>query len=294
MNDLAERIARKKVLIVGDLISDIDVHGTTTRFAQEAEGCPVIAETRREIRRGGAGAVALMVREFGAEDCLVHAGTAPSIKTRYFVGGRQVWRHDQDAVAPSAWRVSANVHDVEKGIAHADVVLIADYGKMGGAAAYPIWRAAIDGANARGIPVIVDPAHGTDWRTYKGATAIKCNAVEWRAITPASVGFWEEYTANLIVTRGSNGMLHCPRGFYETEYPARPSNCIDVTGAGDMVLAALGVCLAAGLDWPDACRFANIAAGHKVERHGAVAVPLADVLAEYVDAIKPVVKEAKQ
>ncbi len=281
--DLAERIAGKRMLVCGDYILDIDIHGTMNRFAQESPGCPVFAVENRSVRAGGAGAVEEMVSGFGALSDRV-CGDGFSRKSRFFVGGRQVWRQDDDASPPSPDNVAAMVAEVDRCAQRADVVLIADYGKMGGAAGYPIWRAAIDGANARGIPVIVDPAHGVDWRTYRGTTAIKCNEAGGSVPPDHQGAWWGEWTNHVIVTSGENGIEHMQvdgTTILSNWYRARPSSLVDVTGAGDCVLAALGVCLAAGLDWPDACRFAAIAAGLKVERHGAVAVPLADVLAEY-------------
>ena len=47
-----------------------------------------------------------------------------------------------------------------------------------------------------------------------------------------------------------------------------------VTGAGDMVLAALLAARANGISWHDAVVFANAAAGLEVERFGCVPIPL--------------------
>jgi D-beta-D-heptose 7-phosphate kinase/D-beta-D-heptose 1-phosphate adenosyltransferase len=48
----------------------------------------------------------------------------------------------------------------------------------------------------------------------------------------------------------------------------------DVTGAGDMMLAALAAARANGIDWPDSVRFANAAAGLEVEVFGVEPIPL--------------------
>jgi len=54
----------------------------------------------------------------------------------------------------------------------------------------------------------------------------------------------------------------------------------DVTGAGDIVLAALAGARANGLAWLDAVRFANIAAGLEVQVFGAQPIPFANVQRE--------------
>ncbi len=70
------------------------------------------------------------------------------------------------------------------------------------------------------------------------------------------------------------------------QIPGRSRHVVDVTGAGDMVLATLGVCLAGGLDWPNACRIANAAAGLKVERRGAAPVSRAELVADLCHGYK--------
>lgn len=250
-----------RILVIGDLIRDVDVHGSCSRFAAEAAGCPVFAEERRESRNGGAGAVALMAQGLGARVGII-TGPNDSAKYRHFADGRQVWRHDIDAEPLTATEVAELADEVCQEIRNHDwsVLLIADYGK--GVCQYAVVRAAIDGAAARHVPCLVDPARGVDWRTYRGATCIKCNALEWAAAGTLS------HSEHVVRTDGARGLTHFHRG-ESIDYPARPSKLVDVTGAGDMVLAALGVGLARGLSWPAACRAANEAAGLKVERHGA-------------------------
>jgi len=46
----------------------------------------------------------------------------------------------------------------------------------------------------------------------------------------------------------------------------------DVSGAGDTVIATLAAMLAAGADWPEAMRLANLAAGVVVGKLGTAVV----------------------
>jgi D-beta-D-heptose 7-phosphate kinase/D-beta-D-heptose 1-phosphate adenosyltransferase len=62
--------------------------------------------------------------------------------------------------------------------------------------------------------------------------------------------------------------------------PTDERSVYDVTGAGDMVLAALAGAVANGIDWLDAVRLANAAAGLEVEVFGAQAVPLVRIQRE--------------
>ena len=255
---------RPKVLVLGDIMLDVDIHGEMARYDAACPGCPVFRETHREKRPGGAAAVADMVEALGAEVDLI--GNSVSVKRRGFAGGRQVWRADEDA----ADNGGPNPEAVKERVAWANVVLIADYGK--GLCTTPIIRAAIGTANERGVLVFVDPANGRDWRYYAGATCLKCNEREWdteRAFAMRGHSDERSDTA-FVVTHGHRGLeLYTGK---KIAFPARPRHAIDSTGCGDMVLAALGVCVAGMMNWGEACAIAVAASGLKAERHGAVPV----------------------
>ena len=59
--------------------------------------------------------------------------------------------------------------------------------------------------------------------------------------------------------------------------PTKALGIIDVTGAGDTVLAALGVALAAGGTLYDACDFANHAAAVVVSKVGSATATLKEI-----------------
>ena len=79
--------------------------------------------------------------------------------------------------------------------------------------------------------------------------------------------------AALLVTRSEEGMsLYTADG--AEDVPAVAREVYDVSGAGDTVIAALGVLLGAGADLRSAVRIANEAAGVVVGKLGtAVATP---------------------
>lgn len=273
-------IDRPKILVVGDYIVDRDVHCEPVRFAQEAAHCPVWKEVHTVKRPGGAGAVDAMVSGLGAESWLVPEWSSVSAakKTRYFINGVQQQRIDADAKPLDIGEDAEIVRSIVNEIKDADCVLIADYGK--GTCTDAVLRAAIDGAAKRGIPCIADPHQGP-WERFAGVTAIKCNQHQQRQ--------WEE--SNVIVTQAEQGIIfYQPHELMQLfKWRKRDATC--VVGAGDMVLATLGVCIAGGLSWPDACKIANAAAGLKVERRGAVPVPRCEVVVDLLHGIKLVPAE---
>jgi D-beta-D-heptose 7-phosphate kinase/D-beta-D-heptose 1-phosphate adenosyltransferase len=51
-------------------------------------------------------------------------------------------------------------------------------------------------------------------------------------------------------------------------------NVYDVTGAGDTVIACLAVCIGGGMDFTEAAKFANRAAGLVIEQVGTTAISM--------------------
>ena len=154
-----------------------------------------------------------------------------------------------------------------------DVVVFSDYAK--GALAHV--EALITLARQHRIAVLVDPK-GSDYQRYRGATLVTPNRGEMQQ----AVGHWTSEAdlaeraqglrdqlelEALLVTRSEQGMtLFTANGHDHVE--AQAHEVFDVSGAGDTVLATLAVMRAAGVDWPDAMRWANRAGGIVVGKLG--------------------------
>jgi D-beta-D-heptose 7-phosphate kinase/D-beta-D-heptose 1-phosphate adenosyltransferase len=191
-----------------------------------------------------------------------------------------------------------------------DAILISDYDK--GVCTERVMQAAIALGRRLGVPVVVDPGRGVDWSKYRGATAIKSNRVEaelavgdrfqlrdarhgdraplqLQAPFAAGERLCRELELELVViTLDRDGAVlvegtqrrDAQRGWanYETSHFAtRPRDVYDITGAGDMVLAMIGVALAGGATAADAVRLGNVAGGLEVEKEGVVVIPREEI-----------------
>ena len=136
------------------------------------------------------------------------------------------------------------------------------------------WIAA---ARALGKPVLIDPK-GTDFSKYKGATLLTPNRSELKE----AAGAWaneaeligkaqklrEELDLQaLLLTRSEEGMSLYRDGQID-HHPTRAQEVYDVSGAGDTVIAVMGLCVAAGYSLPEAMHIANAAAGVVVAKLG--------------------------
>jgi D-beta-D-heptose 7-phosphate kinase/D-beta-D-heptose 1-phosphate adenosyltransferase len=169
------------------------------------------------------------------------------------------------------------------------VILVSDYAK---GVLTPRLLAGITAAARKvGVPVVVDPK-GSDYARYRGATVLTPNRREAEIASGIMIrdeeSLGQAATAlldaggfeALLITRSEQGMSLFPREGGAIHIPTVAREVFDVTGAGDTVLAVLGVALACGLDLGGAARLANVAAGIAVGKVGTSTVSPAEIIAE--------------
>jgi D-beta-D-heptose 7-phosphate kinase/D-beta-D-heptose 1-phosphate adenosyltransferase len=182
---------------------------------------------------------------------------------------------------------------IESRLDEADVVCIEDYNK--GVCCEEFCRELIAACRRHGRPVLVDPAAIEDYSKYRGATAITPNRSEAELATGLDTPLEasELHNAGLatrlleqldleavVLTLDRHGALLEERGDRPVVVPTVVREVYDVTGAGDMVLAALAGAVANGFPWLDAVTFANAAAGLEVEVFGVQPIPFEQVQRE--------------
>ncbi|HVX15478.1 MAG TPA: D-glycero-beta-D-manno-heptose 1-phosphate adenylyltransferase [Pirellulales bacterium] len=174
-----------------------------------------------------------------------------------------------------------------------DVVLVSDYSK--GVCTPTLLRRLIDGARQDGVALLVDPIRSHDYARYRGATSMTPNRLEAematgiRIQTPADAfRAADQLRRDLelelgIVTLDRDGMALVDRDGSANIFPTRPRAVYDITGAGDMALAMIGMALAAQIPPPQALQLANVAAGLEVEKVGVAVIPREEVRQRLVE-----------
>ena len=312
---LADAAASVTVAVAGDLMLDETWTGEVTRVAPEAP-VPLLNLSGMSRRAGGAGNVVENLSALGGHVIALGAvgpeeegawlarrlttlpgarGTivadplrSTPVKRRMVSEGRQMLRVDQELAAglsPGAERelTAAALRAVED----ADVLLLSDYAK--GTLTPALLSELIAAARRKGIPVLVDPK-GRDYGRYRGATMLTPNRKELETVAGETARDVADVAAigerlrrdlsldALLVKLSEEGMLLLDGRDEPRRIRARAREVYDVTGAGDTVLAALGVALGAGLDLAAAAEVANRAAGCAVARVGTAPVHWADLL----------------
>ena len=278
---------RTSIVVVGDCLRDVDVVGAVDRLCPDAPA-PVLAESSRRDRPGGAGLTALLAsRSTQRPVRLVTALGADADAMRSLLAGVDVVAVPADGTTPTKTRMLADdrvLLRVDAGglgsftasdeavaaIAGAGVVLVSDYGR--GTTADPAIRAALTDAATR-VPVVWDP-HPNGAPPVPGATLVTPNLGEARGYVSElrghstkvrSRGFPQEPAqlgealrehwgvAAVAVTAGSSGaVLRSATGTSVT--PAAPAAGGDPCGAGDRFAAGVAVALAEGSAVDDAVR----------------------------------------
>lgn len=211
---------------------------------------------------------------------------------------QQLMRLDEESRSELSENLQAKLLDKFcQALPECDVVCLEDYNK--GLFSPSFCRQVIDAARAAGKKVILDPASIGDYGRYRRAWLVKPNrrevaqaagleAVDEAAVAAGCEKLCAQYDfGNLVVTLDKQGAF-----LYEAVsgegrlVPTRPRDVYDVTGAGDMVLAMLGLLIGASYDdvedptLEDVVQLANIAGGLEVEHYGCVGIPREDIVAE--------------
>ncbi len=280
----------------------LDVQSREDRAGGAANLCLDLAALGGTVRavgvRGGDGEGELM-RDLLSNEGVDASGIVvdmhrPTTVKRSLVGLAQqrhpqkMFRMDVESRAPlSPGARTALLDAIKRAIDGADVVCIEDYGK--GVCDESVCREVVRLAREAGVEVFVDPANGADYSKYHGSTALTPNRTEAEKAT-GLVTHAEAHPQHnaalahallqrtdaeaIVLTLDKHGALLLERSATEPiSIPTVARQVYDVTGAGDMMLAALAAARANKIGWVDAVRFANAAAGLEVEVFGVQPIP---------------------
>ena len=312
---IQEIFPQKTVLIVGDLVADQFLNGTISRVSREAPVF-ILRHDATQTVPGSAANAAVNVASLGgksillgfagkdangelllnslhdngvdAERVVVDASLTTTTKIRVLAGQhyaarQQVIRIDYEASPNIADDLKQQLrHNLAAAGESADAIIISDYNY--GAVFPELFADALAIAQARGIPLVADSRFRLG--EYSNVTSATPNRDEVEQILGANftaddcehlrmrLGF-----ESLLVTNGNCGMQLFEKGRKPLTINAVGSaEPVDVTGAGDSVIAVYALGLASGLSFADAAKVANHAGGIVVMKKGTASVSPAELL----------------
>lgn len=309
------RFAGKRLLIVGDIVADQFLTGTISRVSREAPVF-ILRHDETDTRPGGAANAAANVASLGGNAVLVGVigpdrngellrnsissagvscerlreveGLVTTTKVRVLAGQQfanrqQVIRIDYEPHTTIGATIEAELIDtIIAEAATANGIVLSDYGY--GIATKGIFAAVREAARNNGIPLVVDSRFGLS--RFVGATSATPNEEE------AEQFLGEKFTVagaerlrneldveSLLVTRGNKGMVLAEAtGITEID-SVGSKEPVDVTGAGDTVIAAYSLCLASGLSHIEAARISNHAGSIVVMKKGTATASVEELTA---------------
>jgi D-beta-D-heptose 7-phosphate kinase/D-beta-D-heptose 1-phosphate adenosyltransferase len=268
------------ILVIGDAITDTYFTGTATRLSPEAP-VPVVLNPEKTMYFGGAANVVENLRALGSKAHFIFDQYNTITKTRIVANGHILARIDEERYREAA-----------KPIVNYDnysYVVLSDYDK----GMLHHRRDIIREAKKSKCKIFVDPKK--PFEQYAGAYLLKANLAEFEAEIKKK---WDAYDIepcksichrynieNLVITMGAEGVF-----LYESNpgpgcggsrgghIRAEQHNVVDVTGAGDVFLAALVHFQHNGLNLHDSCEMANIFAGISVTKFGTYTLTEEDIV----------------
>lgn len=310
-DDIVGRFAGKRIVVIGDVMIDAYIWGEVHRQSPEAP-VPVVEVSRREARLGGAGNVALNIAALGAtpiiatvsgdgarreefsslmeaaglsqEGVIYSPKRLTTIKTRVIANDEHQLRVDEeqtdDITDSEVEQLLLRLRSlIAEGV---DAIIFEDYNK--GVLTQEVIRGVIDMADRAGVPTTVDPKL-KNFITYRGCTLFKPNLKELREgmnmseVTPTKEmldAAMDKLMKSMphvhtLITLSEHGVYYSS-GTSSGILPAHERNIVDVSGAGDTVIATATLCLVIGLSIDRVADISNLAGGLVCEHVGVVPI----------------------
>jgi rfaE bifunctional protein kinase chain/domain len=319
--DIVERFSSRKIVLLGDFVSDEFQFGEISRVSREAPVLILRHSHTHMVPGGGANAAnnfaalgariipvtvvgddapGAALREYfssirvDVSAIFVAKGWTTPTKTRFLAGwahtaGQQVLRVDREPTTPLPVTVVAKVQKtlINK-LKQADALAVSDYGF--GVSSPALVRQARSARKGRFV-ITLDARHNLHAYAKSQITSATPNEAEVEALHHTVIGanlaelqrcaHATRLAMNLesvLVTRGRDGMA-----LFESERISHipiygGAQAVDVTGAGDTVLAAYTLALACGATSLDAAHIANIAGGVVVMKRGTATITQRELL----------------
>jgi rfaE bifunctional protein kinase chain/domain len=311
LRQLRQSFAGRRIAVVGDLMVDRYYWGKVTRVSPEAP-VPVVDVVSESARLGGAANVANNIQSLGGIPLLVgltgddhpgellrglmteqgldtsglviDASRPTTIKTRVIAHDQHVVRIDYESKGDCPPDAEDRLVDLlRERVGELDALIFEDYNK--GVLTKNVIRRVTELARSRGITVTVDPKF-ENFFEYRNVTVFKPNRRETEEVLGGRLRSAEDLfqagkrmlrelgAENVLITRGEDGMSLFQSDGSVLHIPTMADHVLDVSGAGDTVIATLTMALAAGAQVREAVMLANVAGGIVVGSVGIVPIGL--------------------
>ena len=292
---ILRKFPEQKIIVVGDVMLDEYIYGNVSRISPEAPVPIVHAKGESFYELGGAANVASNISSLKGRVSLfsfigkdrnaeilkqllknknigyfLDVNSLTTHKLRVIGNSQQIVRVDYEEDSDKRFTDETKkvlLKEAEQG----NIILVSDYAKG------TVTQDLIDLLHSFKERIIIGPKPKNK-SLYQGAYLVIPNEKEalemsgYPDIEQAIVKLRQEFSSNILVTRGERGMLLFTDR--KIEIPTYAKEVYDVSGAGDTVIATLSLALSSGSSLEEAAILANNAAGISVEKRGTYSVGL--------------------
>lgn len=317
MKHIVEEIQGKRIVVIGDIMLDHYINGTSTRLSPEAP-VPVVVAEKDSFVAGGAANVAVNLASMGIEvelcgimgndfygnvlcsilnttnvnydNSFIKKQATTTVKTRVVAINHQICRIDRESNF-YLYDLSNNevLNKIINKVKYADAVIISDYAK--GSINETLLEKLTAITREYNVFSLLDPKPknrikigNVDLLKPNRSEALELAGMPLEThakfpIEEVCQKIWQRFKPRyLIITLGAEGMLLSEAGQIKKIIPTTAKSIFDVTGAGDTTMAALAAAISAGIPIEEAMVFANYCAGIVVGKHGTAYVTIEEIM----------------
>jgi rfaE bifunctional protein kinase chain/domain len=306
------KFSELNVLIIGDAMVDSYLWGKVDRISPEAPIPIVTVTKQENRLGGAGnvslniqalGATPILVSIIGndekgrifadlmKENKLVNDGIfvdktrMTTVKTRIISGGQQISRVDQEVSALINVEFEKTVFDRITEIIEnkqINIIIFVDYDK--GLITPGLIKNVIALAKSKKIITAADPKSRNfnnyqmvdlfkpNFKEFKDGLKLQIEKTDMDELKKVSENFKKENQIGLLFITLSELGVFLTNGVSQNYYPSEVRDIADVSGAGDTVIAAASLCLAAGMPIPFMAQLSNLAGGLVCEKLGVVPI----------------------
>ena len=314
IEEVFSKFSELNVLIIGDAMVDSYLWGKVDRISPEAPipivtvtkqenrlggagnvslniqalgATPILVSIIGDDEKGRIFTELLQENNLINEGIFVEEARMTTVKTRIISGGQQISRVDQE--------ISTLIHpELEKSILkkiiqiieleHIDIIVFVDYDK--GLITPSLIKDVIELAKSKNILTVADPKSRNfnnyqqvdlfkpNFKEFKDGLKLQIEKTDLEELKKVSENFKRENRIGLLFITLSELGVFLTNGVKQNYYPAQVRDIADVSGAGDTVVAAASLCLAAGLPIPFMAQLSNLAGGLVCEKLGVIPIDL--------------------
>lgn len=302
------------VLIIGDAMVDNYLWGKVDRISPEAPipivtvtkqenrlggagnvslniqalgATPILVSIIGDDEKGRIFAELMQENHLNNKGIFVDEKRMTTVKTRIISGGKQISRVDQEISTLIDHEFAEKVFDRIKNIIeidHIHIIIFVDYDK--GLITPWLIKNVIELAKSKNILTVADPKsrnfnnyqqvdlYKPNFKEFKDGLKLQIEKTDMEELKKISENFKKDNQIGLLFITLSELGVFLTNGVKQNYYPAEVRAIADVSGAGDTVVAAASLCLAAGLPIPFMAQLSNLAGGLVCEKLGVVPIDL--------------------